>query len=109
MAGSLVGELELTCQRCLEPMTLSLALDIRVTFLHHEGSQKPAANLDAVSVDETINFYRLMEDEVLLAIPMIPKHEKGDCPAMKYINGDTKMVEKTDNPFAVLGQIKRKH
>ncbi len=109
MAGSLIGELELTCQRCLEPMTLPLALNIRVNFLRREDSQELAANLDTISVDETINFYRLVEDEVLLAIPMIPKHEKGDCPAMKYINGAAKTVEKTDKPFAVLEQIKRKH
>lgn len=71
----------LTCQRCLQPMSVPLALDRRLRFVHGEAE---AEALDAESEDDVLALARwmslreLVEDELLLALPLVPRH--GVCP-----------------------------
>ena len=71
----------LTCQRCLQPMALDLALQRRLRFVHGEAQ---AAALDADSDDDVLALSRwldlreLVEDELLLGLPLVPRHDA--CP-----------------------------
>lgn len=71
----------LTCQRCLQPMVMPLALDQRLRFVQGESQ---AEALDAESEDDVLALARwmdlreLVEDELLLALPLVPRHET--CP-----------------------------
>lgn len=71
----------LTCQRCLQPMAVGLALDRRLRFVHGESQ---AEALDAESDDDVLalprwlNLRELVEDELLLGLPLVPRHET--CP-----------------------------
>lgn len=71
----------LTCQRCLQPMATTLALDRRLRFVQ---GQSQAEALDADSDDDVLalsrwlNLRELVEDELLLALPLVPRHET--CP-----------------------------
>ena len=71
----------LTCQRCLQPMAVGLALDRRLRFVHGESQ---AQALDAESDDDVLALPRwldlreLVEDELLLSLPLVPRHET--CP-----------------------------
>ena len=71
----------LTCQRCLQPMAVDLALDRRLRFVHGESQ---AEALDAESDDDVLALPRwldlreLVEDELLLGLPLVPRHET--CP-----------------------------
>ena len=71
----------LTCQRCLQPMAVGLALDRRLRFVHGESQ---AEALDAESDDDVLALPRwldlreLVEDELLLSLPLVPRHET--CP-----------------------------
>ena len=71
----------LTCQRCLQPMAVDLVLDRRLRFVHGEAQ---AEALDAESDDDVLALSRsmdlreLVEDELLLGLPLVPRHE--DCP-----------------------------
>lgn len=71
----------LTCQRCLRPMPVDLALDRRLRFVHGESQ---AEALDAESDDDVLALPRwldlreLVEDELLLGLPLVPRHET--CP-----------------------------
>ena len=71
----------LTCQRCLQPMAVDLALERRLRFVHGESQ---AEALDAESDDDVLALPRwldlreLVEDELLLGLPLVPRHET--CP-----------------------------
>lgn len=71
----------LTCQRCLQPMAVDLAVDQRLRFVHGESQ---AEALDAESDDDVLALPRwldlreLVEDELLLGLPLVPRHET--CP-----------------------------
>ena len=109
MTGKISGLVTLSCQRCLEPMQLTLSLAPQVYFQRPGENRKLAEELDTVNADEHVDLYRLLEDEVLLALPMIPMHEPDQCTAKKYLQDDTGTGANKDSPFAVLAQIKRKH
>ena len=70
-----------TCQRCLQPVALDLHVDRRLRFVADENL---AAELDAESEDDVLALERaldlhdLVEDELLLALPMVPHHDR--CP-----------------------------
>lgn len=81
MTLSVQAPVWLTCQRCLQPMAVGLALDRRLRFVHGESQ---AEALDAESDDDVLALPRwldlreLVEDELLLGLPLVPRHET--CP-----------------------------
>jgi uncharacterized protein len=103
-------EVTLQCQRCLQPMTVPLEAERWIFFVDGEDA---AAALDAESEDDVLaltpalDLEALIEDELLLALPLIPRH--GVCPQplpRPFIDQDA-AVEPADNPFAALAALKR--
>jgi uncharacterized protein len=73
---------ELTCQRCLEPFNEDIAGQVDLAVAASEPP--PAAvpeGLDAVELDEgRLLPARLIEDELIVSIPLVPKHARvEDC------------------------------
>ena len=63
---------------------------------------------------QTLSVAALVEEEILLALPAIPRHEGEACTAAKA--SDLQQRQENDvseasaaNPFAVLAQLKSKH
>lgn len=103
------AQVSLTCQRCLQPVQESLELDRWVRFVDTEAE---AAELDADSDDDVLALPRhldareLIEDELLLALPLVPMHEV--CPQpLPQAEGDLDPVQEKPNPFAALAALKR--
>ena len=75
------AELDLTCQRCLQAFRQPLHVDRWLRFVNEESE---AAALDVDSDDDVLALERhldaqaLVEDELLLALPIVPRHEV--CP-----------------------------
>lgn len=102
----------LTCQRCLQPVWESLDVDRWIRFVDTEAE---AAALDADSDDDVLALPRhldareLIEDELLLALPLVPRHEA--CPEpLTHIDADEPAAEEEaerPNPFAALAALKR--
>jgi uncharacterized protein len=69
------------CQRCLHPVMLDVVVDQRIRFVADETT---AASLDAESDDDVLalsrqfNLLELIEDELIMAEPMLPRHD--ECP-----------------------------
>jgi uncharacterized protein len=94
-----------SCQRCLQPLALPLAVDRDLRFVAGEDA---AAALDADSEDDVLaltpqlDLRELVEDELLLALPLVPRHEV--CPEpLTFSAGD---VEPAGHPFAALAALK---
>ena len=97
----------LQCQRCLAPIEVGVVVDRRFGFVAGEAA---AAELDATSDDDIIALTRaldlrvLIEDELLLALPLVPMHAV--CPAPLAIRDADRTVDEAANPFAALAALK---
>lgn len=103
------AEVAMPCQRCLAPVCLPVSADRWIRFV---AGQAQAEALDAESEDDVLALPRwldlaeLIEDELLLALPIVPRHDV--CPAPLPIP-EQPVEEEGDarpNPFAVLAQLK---
>jgi uncharacterized protein len=97
----------LECQRCLRPVQATLK--VKRSFLFVSG-EEAAAQLDTGSEDDVLALTRaldlreLIEDELLLALPIVPRHEVCPTPLRAPIGDD--VADDKPNPFAVLAALK---
>ncbi|MGH8473369.1 MAG: YceD family protein, partial [Gammaproteobacteria bacterium] len=106
--GHVTARLPVRCQRCLEPMEIAIATALCLAFTEAEGEAPPPDGYDAVPLGgDTISLSDLVEDELMLALPMAPMHE--DCPVgvwRRYL-WDRAPSEAPRKPFAALSRIRR--
>jgi len=110
ISGSGSTTVELTCQRCNELFEQQLSVDFSLSPVKKaEQADELPSYYDAIELDENgeVNLRELVESELLLAIPLIPKHELDDCQASADSTWG-KLPEELDkpNPFDVLKKLK---
>lgn len=76
--------LSVCCQRCLGSMRVELESERRLVFV--SANALPAVedeeeDTDYLPLEEPIDPMLLVEEELLLSLPMAPRHEEQDCPA----------------------------
>jgi uncharacterized protein len=100
----------LQCQRCLQDMTEPVVVNRRIRFVRSEAE---AARLDEESEDDVLalmprlDLQALFEDELILALPLVPMH--GNCPQPLSLAATTAPQAAGDalpHPFAVLKGLK---
>ena len=103
------ADVVLQCQRCLLPLDEAVHVDRHFRFVADEDT---AAALDDEMEDEvlalprSLNLRDLVEDEMLLALPLVPRHDV--CPeAVPLQFGDLAEVEEKSNPFASLALLRK--
>jgi uncharacterized protein len=78
---TLQSNLSVTCQRCLEPLELNVSE--RVEFgvvLEADAVAALPGNVEPVVLDgDRFSPQRLVEDEMIVVVPMVPKHASGRC------------------------------
>ncbi|WP_068545223.1 23S rRNA accumulation protein YceD [Thalassotalea crassostreae] len=110
ISGSAETQVALTCQRCNEPFQQELKVKYCYSPVKDEDSaEQLPSHYDTVVLDENgeVNLRELVEDELIIAIPLIPKHNLSECSA----KADTSWGELPDtlekpNPFDVLKNLK---
>lgn len=76
------ASVELTCQRCLEPFHHELAGDVNVVLTDGESTAAVVPEgFDPYELTEgRFSPMQLIEDELIMSIPLAPKHERpADC------------------------------
>ena len=113
--GRLVTTVMLICQRCLEPFEFAVDAQVALAWIKTERqAQELPIRYEPYLVETTpLILNDIIEDELLLALPHIPMHDKAVCPATKLLNtqaDDDAVVEEeeTENPFSVLAKLKDK-
>ena len=102
-------EARLECQRCLLPMTVPLQVDRRFFFVPGEDA---AAALDADSDDDVLaltpafDLHGLVEDELLLALPIVPRHDVCPVPVPLVFEDEDETAAVPAHPFAALAALK---
>lgn len=80
--GSLKASLPLICQRCLQTCWEDVEVEFSCCFASSEAvAERMPDDLDVLMMDEKgkVSLSDLFEDELLLALPIFPKHEEGGC------------------------------
>lgn len=97
----------LICQRCLQPYSEPLNIERAIRFVPTEAE---AQSLDADSEDDVLamtpapDLRLLVEDELLLALPIVPRHRSCGLPAPGA--QEPADAAAAANPFAALAALK---
>jgi uncharacterized protein len=103
-------EIDLVCQRCLEPVTTHVQFDREFRFVESEeaaSAQDEDSEEDLLVSSPQFDLLELVEDELLMALPVSPKHDK--CPGdlrLSAADADFEATSERPNPFAKLAQLK---
>lgn len=104
ITGSYETEMQLTCQRCLEPVTVKLAETINVGITFAGSANKlPASAEPLVLTEDTILLADFIEEEILLGLPISPMHELQECAAAEQVRHSDNTAS---GPFHVLKNLK---
>jgi len=96
----------LTCQRCLEELPVSLNLNFSLAFVKNESQEEELSKHLEIYLfeDEELSLMDLISDEILLSIPMAPKHNLDCLSSFKEHNNYEQVKE---SPFAILKNINK--
>jgi uncharacterized protein len=116
--GWIKSELMLQCQRCLEPVVFKAERSIRLVVVEGlDEAEMLSAAVDPLLIEEDsrIGLHDLLEDELLLALPQVPRHEDGECKPVAQqvaaaVEPELADEERADsaNRFAELAELKSK-
>jgi uncharacterized protein len=98
----------LCCQRCLEAVRYELRAQtvLAVVAGLDEARLLPETYDPLLVSDRLIRPLDLIEDEILLALPQIPKHDMAECAGAAPGRGLDRVDD--SNPFDVLADWKRR-
>jgi uncharacterized protein len=101
---NITGEPLLCCQRCLGGVRFPLRISSRLRLMA-QGEDWPDEDLaddsaDAIAAEPALVVLSLVEDEVLLALPIAPRHEQCEAPAADAAGNESL-------PFAALIALKK--
>lgn len=100
----------LHCQRCLTPVDVPLQIDRWFRFVADEATalaQDDESEEDLLVVSRSFDLHELIEDELLMELPMVPLHEHCPQPVLLQSGNDDFEQAQADkpNPFAALAQL----
>jgi uncharacterized protein len=92
----IASKLPVLCQRCLESMSLEMMLDYQYVISPTEPTEfADDDEIEWLESSKEMNLIELIEDELLMALPIAPTHHSNCAPSSIEVG------EKL-NPFAVL-------
>lgn len=101
-------EVSLQCQRCLMPLRQALEVQRSFRFVADEAEaerQDEDSDEDVLVLSRSLNLSELVEDELILALPIVPRHEA--CPQPLPGADPAEDTAPLANPFAVLQALRR--
>lgn len=100
------GTVELTCQRCLEPLAFAVRVGNRLQLVESEAELPNIAeedeDADAVVADPKMDAMAWIEDEIILALPIAPRHDS-EC-----VRPQQERTSAEHRPFTALATLKHR-
>ena len=112
LEGSARASVSMTCQRCLELVELPLHVEFSLGLVQgeREAERLPEQYEPLQAAREPVAVAAVIEDELLLALPVVPRHEAcsmGFQPRMVEAPEEVGEEEPArENPFAALSALK---
>ena len=105
--------LTMTCQRTLEPFVLPVTVDSRLGLIRRERDEAglpPGCEPLLVPDDGRLHPADVIEDELLLALPLVPVNPDSSLPDALVAQSEPEQggaESQENNPFAVLRELKK--
>jgi len=121
VSGRVTGQVGLACQRCLGRLMQAVEVELRLAIVEHDSEFSAPPDFEAWETGDGAvvrpKLGELIEDEVILALPLIARHEDdADCdPLPVRLEEAASAAAETPaggeeggkvNPFAVLKELK---
>lgn len=105
--GQLVvtAKVNVICQRCLQPMTSVLRSESDVAFAAGESERVPGGYELIAGDPKRVDLAELVEDELLLALPPIPRHAAGESCRLPGTAAEEPPAPEMRRPFAGLKDL----
>jgi uncharacterized protein len=105
--------LSLVCQRCLGTVDEVVSFERDFRFVASEALaevEDEESDEDVLVISKSFDLLALIEDELLMATPLVAKHEVCPKPVKLQVADPAfeEMPQEKPNPFAVLQQLKKK-
>jgi len=104
-------DLTLTCQRCLQPALIPVQAERSFRFVADEATaaaEDEDSDEDVLVASRDFELRELVEDELLMAVPMVPMHAQ--CPDTVQLSASSPEFEASGsekaNPFAALARLR---
>jgi uncharacterized protein len=106
------GQCSLCCQRCLNNLDYPVLIETRLLLrdqasldaLDDSVAGGDAEEFDSILADAHLNVLDLLEEEILLSLPIAPKHELDAC---QVAAESENVIREEKPPFAALAKMKR--
>ena len=106
------GILQLMCQRCLKALDFPVSVDTTLVLARSEGEidslPDDAEEPDRIVAGEAMQVGELLEDELLLAVPYAPRHERCDTQGKPRTGGASSPFSELKSMLGTGGARQRK-
>lgn len=108
--GTADTQLVMTCQRCLGPLEehVTANIDLVLVWSEDQAKQLSLEQEAWISDGEPIKTATLLEEEIILALPLVATHEDCEPPATNQTPPVETPKAQQDNPFSVLAKLKKR-
>lgn len=115
--GHIRASLHLVCQRCLQLMTFPVDREVNLGLVHSEqNAEHLAEGYEPLVLEQpSISLKDMVEDELMLALPIVPKHAPEECGAERSHFVSKEDEERSDaqdegrqHPFSGLDELIKK-
>lgn len=95
------------CGRCLQPMShpITHSVELAIVANNDEAAELPDCYEPLLLAESNVDLVTLIEDELLLNLPVMPSHSEGAC-SVSIPSQWTHGAENRINPFAVLKKLR---
>jgi len=109
VSGDIQTSLQVECQRCLQAMETELGFEFKL-LVDADDDIVRESSLDTVySEDGNIDIFEVVEDEIILALPLVSMHSNDACNEHWQAADNSQQPAVRENPFSVLKDLKTKH
>ncbi len=104
---SVSAECILECGRCLQPMPYPIehSVELAVVADNDAVAELPGSYEPLLVTESGVDLGSLIEDELLLNLPVMPSHSEGQCSVSLPSQWLSSEPDEQSNPFAVLKKL----
>lgn len=113
MQGEFTTTVSMKCERCLQAMPVKLDVHSLLAMVMDEQKIEGLAEQYEpwlLESSDDVPLSSVIEDELILALPLVPRHDEACLPASEWVSSDESVeeVEEKVSPFAILATLKTK-
>lgn len=105
--GRLTGQLPMICQRCLKPMLWTFDNPVNLIIVPEQEPEEDDlfAEFEVITLQTPMSLYAMAEDELILALPIVAKHENCTVNTEQQLTDE---LPQRENPFQILATLKQR-